>query len=63
MRYLRDGKLYDARWGVRQRGEGVFAEQLDAMFDITCRKLRLNEISRELSASSFRRPTAQASLF
>ena len=38
-------------------------EQLDAIFDVTCRKLRLNEISKELSASSFRRPTAQASLF
>jgi DNA repair photolyase len=63
VRYLRGGKLYDARWGVRARGEGVFAEQLDAMFDVTCRKLRLNEISRELSAASFRRPTAQASLF
>src|SRR5437660_9239370 len=63
VRVLRDGKLYDARWGVRQRGEGIFAEQLDAIFDVTCRKLRLNEISRDLSASSFRRPTAQGSLW
>ncbi len=63
VRTLRDGKLYDARWGVRQRGEGIFAEQLDAIFDVTCRKLRLNEISRELSADAFRRPTAQGSLF
>jgi DNA repair photolyase len=63
VRFLRDGKLYDARWGVRQRGEGIFAEQLDAIFDITCRKLHLNEISRELSAESFRRPTSQGSLF
>ncbi len=63
VRVLRDGKLYDASWGTRQRGEGIFAEQLDAIFDITCRKLHLNEISRDLSAESFRRPTAQASLF
>ena len=63
VRFLRDGKLYDSRWGVRQRGEGIFAEQLDAIFDVTCRKLHLNEIGRELSVSSFRRPTAQASLF
>ncbi len=63
VRHLRDGKLYDAQWGVRQRGEGVFAEQLDAIFDVTCRRLHLNEISRELSTASFRRPTAQASLF
>ena len=63
VRILRDGKLYDSRWGVRQRGEGIFAEQLDAMFDVTCRRLRLNEISRELSAASFRRPSAQGRLF
>ncbi len=63
VRFLRDGKLYDSRWGVRQRGEGIFAEQLDAIFDITCRKLGLNEIDREMSAASFRRPTAQGSLF
>jgi DNA repair photolyase len=63
VRFLRDGKLYDSRWGVRQRGEGIFAEQLDAIFDITCRKLGLNEIDRDMSAASFRRPTAQGSLF
>jgi DNA repair photolyase len=63
VRVLRDGKLYDSRWGVRQRGEGIFAEQLDAIFDVTCRKLRLNEISRDLSAASFRRPTTQGSLW
>jgi DNA repair photolyase len=63
VRFLRDGKLYDSRWGVRQRGEGIFAEQLDAMFDVTCRKLGLNEIDREMSAASFRRPTAQGSLW
>jgi DNA repair photolyase len=63
VRFLRGGKLYDARWGVRGRGEGIFAEQLDAIFDVTCRKLGLNEIRRELSAAAFRRPAAQASLF
>jgi DNA repair photolyase len=63
VRFLRDGKLYDSRWGVRQRGEGIFAEQLDAIFDVTCRKLRLNEIDRDVSAASFRRPTAQGSLW
>jgi DNA repair photolyase len=63
VRFLRDGKLYDSRWGVRQRGEGIFAEQLDAIFDVTCRKLGLNEIDREVSAASFRRPTAQGSLW
>jgi hypothetical protein len=55
--------LYDSRFGVRGRGTGIFAEQLAAMFEITCRRLGLNEEDRELSIAAFRRPSAQASLF
>lgn len=60
---LRGGKLYDSRWSVRQSGEGIFADQIAALFDVTCRKLGLNEDDSELSAASFRRPTAQGTLF
>ncbi len=42
VRDTRDGKLYDARWGARGRGEGVYAEQIGALFDVTCRRLGLN---------------------
>jgi DNA repair photolyase len=63
IRELREGKLYDAKWGVRGRGTGIFAEQMEALFDVTCRRLGLNEDSRELSVEHFRRRTAQASLF
>jgi len=63
IRDLRGGKLYDAQWGVRGRGTGIFAEQIQALFDVTCRKLGLNEEERELSTASFRRRTAQANLF
>ena len=63
VRELRDGKLYDAKWGVRGRGEGIFAEQMHALFEITCRKLGLNEDESELSTDSFRRVTAQRALF
>ena len=63
VRDLRGGKLYDAKWGVRGRGEGIFAEQLAAIFEITCRRLGLNEEEREMSISSFRRRTAQSTLF
>jgi DNA repair photolyase len=63
VRELREGKLYDAKWGVRGRGTGIFADQMEALFDVTCRKLGLNEEERELSTAAFRRPTAQASLF
>jgi DNA repair photolyase len=60
---LRDGKMYDSRWGKRQSGEGIFAEQIRSLFDVSCRKAKLNEKSFNLSAEHFRRPTAQGSLF
>jgi DNA repair photolyase len=63
IRDLRGGKMYDSRWGKRGRGEGIFAEQIDAMFDVTCRKLGLNEDLRELSTGAFHRPSPQATLF
>ena len=60
---LRGGAMYDAQWGIRGRGEGVFAEQIATLFDITCRKLAMNEERAGLSADSFRRRGPQASLF
>lgn len=41
VREARGGKLYDARWGKRQRGEGAYAESARALFDATCRRLGL----------------------
>jgi len=63
IRDLRDGKLYQAEWGVRGSGEGAFAKQIAALFDVTCRKLGLNEDRSPLSADSFRRRGVQTSLF
>jgi DNA repair photolyase len=63
VRDLRGGKLYDARWGVRGRGEGAFAAQIEAMFDVACRKLGLNEKDYRLETGCFRRAPAQGSLF
>jgi DNA repair photolyase len=63
IRDLREGKLYQAEWGVRGRGEGVFAKQIATLFDVTCRKLGLNEDREGLSSAAFRRRGAQASLF
>ncbi|HUP48642.1 MAG TPA: PA0069 family radical SAM protein [Thermoanaerobaculia bacterium] len=63
VRDLRGGKLYDARWGVRGRGEGVFADQIRGLFETACRRLGLNEDESELSTAAFRRRSAQASLF
>ena len=57
VRDARGGKLYDSRWGVRGRGEGVYAEQAKALFDATCRRLGLNAgMNSDEKTSTFRRP-------
>ncbi|HEX9982893.1 MAG TPA: PA0069 family radical SAM protein [Thermoanaerobaculia bacterium] len=63
VRDLRGGKLYDAKWGVRGRGEGIFADQIQMLFDVACRKHGLNEERFELSTASFRRRGLQGSLW
>lgn len=52
----RGGKLYDSRWGTRQRGEGVYAEQARAVFDQTCKRLGLNARERTHKGDTFIRP-------
>lgn len=58
VREARGGKLYDARFGMRQRGEGAYAEQAKALFDATCRRLGLNAAPMidAATAPTFRRP-------
>ncbi|HEX3107899.1 MAG TPA: PA0069 family radical SAM protein, partial [Thermoanaerobaculia bacterium] len=63
IRDLRGGALYEAEWGVRGRGRGIFAQQIEAIFDVTCRRLGLNERDMHLSDAAFRRATAQGMLF
>jgi DNA repair photolyase len=61
---MRGGKLYDARWGKRMRGDGIFAEQIEAMFDVARRKAGIQNNRGELSTAAFRRPGGtQLSLF
>ncbi len=57
-------KLYDPRFHVRGRGEGVYAQTIAALFDTTVRRLGLNDRDDERDLPSrFRRPTNQLSLF
>ena len=58
LRALRGGKLYDAQFGKRMRGEGVFADQMDQMFDVACRKAGIAHNEPELSTAAFRRSAA-----
>ncbi|HSG81558.1 MAG TPA: PA0069 family radical SAM protein [Gemmatimonadota bacterium] len=56
IRSLRDGRLSDARFGKRHRGEGPWAAQLANLFQVTCRRLGLGREGPRLSAAAFRRP-------
>jgi DNA repair photolyase len=61
---MRGGKMYDAQWGKRMHGEGIFAGQIAKMFEVAKRKAGFKDDYRELSAAHFKRPGgAQLSLF
>jgi DNA repair photolyase len=64
LRAMRDGKLYDAQWGKRFVGEGIFAEQIAQLFDVARRKAGFKDDFPEHSTAAFRRPGGtQLSLF
>ena len=63
IRHIRGGtKLNDARWGLRTKGEGIFAEQIRSMFEVSCRRFGIGD-RPELSTAAFRRVTPQMELF
>jgi DNA repair photolyase len=63
IRAIRGGeKLSDPRWGSRIKGEGIFAEQIAALFQMSCRKFGIGP-RPELSTTEFRRPREQLKLF
>lgn len=57
VREIRGGKLNDARFGSRMRGEGVYARQIMDLFHAACRKAGLDSAGPPLSAEAFRRPS------
>jgi DNA repair photolyase len=64
IRAIRGGELYDARFGKRMTGEGIFAEQIGAMFTVACRKAGIEGHGPKLATAAFRRsPGRQLSLF
>jgi DNA repair photolyase len=56
VRSLRGGKLYDSQFGKRMRGDGIFADQIDRLFDVARRKVGIADRWMGLSAAAFRRP-------
>ena len=54
---MHGGELYDSRHGKRMaRGKGALAEQIKALFELSCRKLGMNMQRVGLSTDAFRRP-------
>jgi DNA repair photolyase len=58
IRSLRGGKLNDGRFESRMTGEGIFAAQIEQMFDVACRRMGINGAHPQLSTRSFRRVEA-----
>lgn len=57
VRQTRGGALYDSRFGVRGRGEGLYARQIETLFDITARRLGFGTSGHcAVRADTFRRP-------
>jgi DNA repair photolyase len=56
VREMRGGKDYDATFGSRMKGEGVWAQLLNQRFSKACARLGLNKTRTELDLTLFRKP-------
>jgi DNA repair photolyase len=65
IRAMRGGKLNDANFKTRMRGEGIYAEEMAKLFEFACRKAGINKRWPGLSTKYFRKPptTPQLNLF
>lgn len=64
VRTIRGGKLNDPNFGSRMRGEGIFAEQMEGLFRLACKKAGITERRPHLTIDHFRRPSgSQLALF
>lgn len=56
IRECRGGRMSDATFGRRMRGEGIYAQQLETLFKTTARRHGLDRPLSALNATAFRRP-------
>ena len=56
LRSMRDGKDYDAEWGKRMTGTGPYAFQIRRRFEMTAKRLGLNERRTQLRCDLFTPP-------
>ncbi len=65
IREARGGKLNSSVFGERMRGKGAYWEAIERLFKIHCERLGFNKRNSSVGrpGNTFRRPTAQQSLF
>ncbi|MGD8570579.1 MAG: PA0069 family radical SAM protein, partial [Gammaproteobacteria bacterium] len=66
VRDMRGGREYDAQYGIRQTGQGVFAELFAQRFELICKKLGIGRKGTALDTSHFNPPSgskAQLEMF
>ena len=64
IREMRGGRLNDPDFGSRMRGEGVYAEHIARLFDVSCRRAGIERRRPSpLSTAAFRRPGEHPTLF
>ena len=56
LRWIRDGQLNDAQFGVRMRGTGIMADQIGRLFDMLKKKNQLDRTTPRLDTSRFTPP-------
>ncbi len=56
-----NGRLNNSKWHTRMTGEGIFAEQIASLFEVSCRRCGIGERPR-LSTTSFQRAQEQLDL-
>ncbi len=56
LRETRRGKLYDARFGTRMTGQGVYAQLLARRFELACKRLGLKGKEWGLDVTQFEKP-------
>jgi DNA repair photolyase len=56
LRTMHGGKDYSPQWGVRQRGEGPYADQIALRFRLAIKRLSMNARVHKLRTDLFQRP-------
>jgi DNA repair photolyase len=62
IRDLRGNRLNNSKWHTRMSGEGIFAEQIAALFKVSCHRSGIGERPK-LSTAAFRRTREQLRFF